>query len=315
MKQLPTWLATDGNNPLPAAKHCWRRADYLTKTLAGIQKIMAEDMLQTGTAAYPGFLQSVEPRVKVAGTLLLLLAVALGTSVLALAAVHGMIVLAALASGIGLRSYLARTWLPVLAFTGLVVLPAILNWVTPGDAIFVIYRGAVSPVGFLALPAELAVTRQGLTVAAMVLMRAAASLGLVLLLVRTTRWPVLTKAFQALGIPAIFVMVLELTYRYLFLFLLLLTDYLLGRRSRLVGTEPAMGKLEWVGGTLAGFLRLAGEYSREIAAAMQARGFNGENQPALAGRTGLREVWFITFVVTNCLILVGGIYLVNFAGF
>ncbi|HWQ61736.1 MAG TPA: hypothetical protein VN521_05455 [Negativicutes bacterium] len=58
MTELPTWLATGETCPLPAAKRRWRRADYLTKTLADIQKIMAEDMLQTGVAARPGLLQA-----------------------------------------------------------------------------------------------------------------------------------------------------------------------------------------------------------------------------------------------------------------
>ena len=44
MIELPTWLAQGENGPLPAAKTRWGRADYLEKTLADIQKIMAEDM-------------------------------------------------------------------------------------------------------------------------------------------------------------------------------------------------------------------------------------------------------------------------------
>ncbi len=306
MTELPTWLASGETGPLPAAKHRWRRADYLTKTLADIQKIMAEDVLQTGIAARAGFLQACEPRVKVAGTALLLLAVALTASLSALAAVHGLLFLAALAAGIGPRPYLVRTWLPALIFAGLPVLPAVFSWVTPGEPLYIVHSGAVWQAGPLTLPAELAVTRQGLTAAAMVLLRAAASLGLVVLLVKTTRWPVLTKALQSLGIPAVFVMVLELAYRYLFLFLLLLADYLLGRRSRLVGGEKPLMKLAWIGGTLAGFLRLAGEYSQEIAAAMQARGFGGGSQAPLAQRPGWREAWFIAVITVICIGLVGG---------
>ncbi|MDT8902992.1 cobalt ECF transporter T component CbiQ [Anaeroselena agilis] len=309
MTSLPIWLTSGEPGPLPVAKRRWRRADYLTKTLAGIQEIMAEDMLQTGTAARRGLLQPVEPRVKIAGTVLLLLAAAITTSIPALAAVHGLLFLAALASGIGARDYLLRVWLPAGVFAGLVVLPAILSWVTPGDPLLYIYRGVEWRAGPLSLPADLAVTRQGLSAAAMVLLRSAASLGLVLLLVKTTRWPVLTKAFQSLGVPAVFVMVLELTYRYLFLFLLLLADFLLGRRSRLVGGESAVARLEWIGGTLAGFLRLAGEYSREIAAAMTARGYGGAGQKAPPVRPGPGEAVYLVTVITICFILLGGFHL------
>ncbi len=314
MTPLPTWLATGETGPLLTAERRWRRADYLTKTLADIQKIMAEDILQTGVAARPGFLQALEPRVKTVAAATLLIAVALAAGIPALAAFHCLLFLAALASGLGPKPYLIRTWLPALVFAGFAVLPAIFSWVTPGHPVLVVYDGADWHIGPFALPAQLAVTRQGLTAAAMVLLRAAASLGIVALLVKTTRWPALTKALQALGMPAVFVLVLELAYRYLFLFLLLLADYLLGRRSRLVGAEPALAKLEWVGGTLAGFLRLAGEYSKEIAAAMQARGFGGEARPAPAGRPGVREACLAVAVALIFVSLVGGKYLGQIGG-
>ena len=307
----PAWLVTGHTCPLPAPRLRWARADYLTKTLGDIQKIIAEDMHHAGTAARPGLLQPVEPRVKVAGLGLLLVAVALTASLTALALFHGLLFVVALACGIGARAYLARTVVPAAVFAGVAVLPAVFSWVTPGEPLFFVYQG----VGPLALPPDLAVTRQGLTAAVMVFGRAAASLGLVTLLVKTTRWPVITKALQSLGIPAVFVAVLDLTYRYLFLFLLLLTDYLLGRRSRLVGREAPVSRLEWVGGTLAGFLRMAGEYSKEIAAAMQARGYNGESRMTIAGRPGGREAVFLAAVLVIAVSLVGGIHFGRIFGF
>lgn len=307
MMELPTWLSQSGTGPLPPVRKRWGRADYLEKTLANIQRIMAEDMYQAGVAARRGLLQAIEPRVKVVGLFLLLLAVALTSSLPVLAAVQLLVFLAALFSGIGSRDYILRAWLPAAVFAGLVVLPATLSWITPGQPFFILYQGVDWRLGPFALPADLAITIQGLKTAAMVTLRAATSLGLVTLVVKTTRWPVLTKALQSLGLPGLFVMVLDLTYRYLFLFLLLVADYLLGRRSRLVGLETAGAKLTWIGGTLAGFLRLAGEYSREIVAAMQARGYDGENRLALDARIGVSDAFFLAVVLLLSFSLWGGI--------
>lgn len=308
MMELPTWLGQSGTSPLPIARKRWGRADYLEKTLTDIQRIMAEDMYQAGIAAGGGLLQAVEPRVKVVGLFLLLVAVAVTRSLSILAAVHLLVFLAALLSGIGGRDYLLRTWLPAAVFAGLVVLPATLSWVTPGEPLLIIYQGVARQIGPFVLPADLTITLQGIKAAAMVTLRAATSLGLVTILVKTTRWPILTKALQSLGLPGLFVMVLDLTYRYLFLFLLLVADYLLGRRSRLVGLETAGAKLSWIGGTLAGFLRMAGEYSREIAAAMQARGYDGENRLALEARIGFGDAGFLIIVLLIVFGLWGGIY-------
>lgn len=315
MMQLPTGLTDCDTRPLPAAKRRWGRADYLEKTLADIQRIMAEDMYQAGVAGGAGLLQGIEPRTKAAGLLLLLLAVAMTGSLLALAVAQLLIFLAALCSRIGWRDYLVRTWLPAAVFAGLVVLPAVLSWVTPGEAVLIVYQGQDWRLGPLALPPDLAITLQGVKSASMVTLRSATSLGAILLLVKTTRWPVLTKALQALGLPGLFVMVLDLTYRYLFLFLLLVADYLLGRRSRLVGRETPGAKLAWIGGTLAGFLRTAGEYSQEIAAAMQARGYDGENRLALTARAGGRDACFLLAVLLLSISLWGGIYLGPAFGF
>ncbi len=307
MMELPTWLSQSGTGPLPPVRKRWGRADYLEKTLANIQRIMAEDMYQAGVAARRGLLQAIEPRVKVVGLFLLLLAVALTSSLPVLAAVQLLVFLAALFSGIGSRDYILRAWLPAAVFAGLVVLPATLSWITPGQPFFILYQGVDWRLGPFALPADLAITIQGLKTAAMVTLRAATSLGLVTLVVKTTRWPVLTKALQSLGLPGLFVMVLDLTYRYLFLFLLLVADYLLGRRSRLVGLETAGAKLTWIGGTLAGFLRLAGEYSREIVAAMQARGYDGENRLVFDARIGVSDAFFLAVVLLLSFSLWGGI--------
>jgi cobalt/nickel transport system permease protein len=282
------------------------RANYLEKSLAGVQKVMAEDMYQAGVAAGGGLLQRVNPRVKLVGGVLLLLAVVTATSLKALAAVHVLLAVTAVLSGIGVSRYLVRTWLPASIFAGIAVAPAMLSWITPGDALVLLYQGTGLTLGPIKLPAELAITRQGLTAAGLVLLRSAASLGVAVLLVKTTRWPVLTKALGALGLPGVVVMVLDLTYRYLFLFLLLLTDYLLGRKSRLVGVEGAQAKLNWIGGALAGFLRMAGEYSREITAAMLARGYDGENRQVLPGGFGVADACFVAAVAVICAVMWGG---------
>lgn len=312
---LPIWLSTTEYDALPLKKIRRGRADYLEKTLADIQKIMAEDMYQTGTAGHKGFLQGLNPRIKLLGIGLVLAAAVMTRSFTAMLMLHAVLVLLSLASGISLKAYLLRTWLPATLFTGIAVLPGIISWITPGEPLLVIYQGVTWQVGTMVLPAELTITRQGLTAATLVLFRSAASLGLVVLLMKTTRWPVLTKTLGAIGLPWVFVMVLDLAYRYLFLFLLLCTDCLLGRRSRLVGVERIGAKLTWIGGALAGFLRLAGEYSKEITAAMQARGYNGENHQVLADGVGRNDFCFIVIIALMFTGVLGGAQLGRIIGF
>lgn len=311
---LPVWLGQTDCTPLPVKKFRQGRADYLEKTLTDIQRVMAEDLYQTAAAARTGFLQNLNPQIKLVGIGLVLSAVALTGSLSALIVIHGLLLFTVLVSKIGIKAYLIRAWLPAALFSGVAVLPGIFSWITPGQPLLIIYQGAGWHLGSMVLPTELTVTRQGLTAAGQVLLRSAASLGLVVLLVKTTRWPVLTKALGRLGLPGLFVMVLDLAYRYLFLFLLLFSDYLWGRRSRLVGVERTGAKLAWIGGALAGFLRLAGEYSKEITAAMQARGYDGGNHHALAAGVRAADISFLAAAVLIVVFMLGGAQLVRIFG-
>lgn len=304
---IPVWLRQNDIIALPDAVSPKRKADYLHKTLADIQHVLAEDMYAASVARKQGVLQRLDPCVKVLGLLVLIVCAALSRDLPALVMLNVFLAVLAFISGIRPGAYFYRVWLPTLMFVGITMLPALFSWITPGEPVLVLWRGLQVSVGRFALPENLSITRQGSLAAAFVICRAAASLGLVTLLVKTTPWTLITKAIHKLGVPELLVMVLDVTYRYLFLFLFLLSDYLLGRRSRLVGVESSRGKLYWVGGTIAGFFRISMEYSREVAYALQCRGY----RPGAIGKTAICLTWqealFLAIIALLGLGMLGGI--------
>jgi cobalt/nickel transport system permease protein len=306
--ELPAWLNQNDHCALPQSKTVRSKADYLEKTLADIQQMMAEDMHTANTAERNGFLQSLNPHVKLLGIVIILGVTGMTTSLQALCIIYAFSVVLAWQSRIGIRTCVLRVYLPTLLFTGISVLPGIISWITPGDALLVVYSRLSPTWGIFHLPPELTITKQGVKSALFVLLRVATSLSLVMLLVKTTRWTLLTKSLNIIGIPAIVTTVLDLTYRYLFLFLFLLVDYLLGRKSRCVANEPSWAKLNWIGGALAGFFRLALEYSQEITDAMLARGYNGENHTEIGLGVGMLDVCFMALVLLMCVVVWGGFH-------
>jgi cobalt/nickel transport system permease protein len=120
---------------LPAGAGRRRRKSFVEKTARGLleatgQALFAEDMAATG-----GFLQRLDPRVKLIG---------IGALIAAAVAVH-------------------RLWLAVLAFTGAIALPAI--FLTPGAAVWrlplvewQVTQQGLRSAGFLILRAETAAT-------------------------------------------------------------------------------------------------------------------------------------------------------------
>ena len=152
-----------------------------------------------------GLLQNLEPHVKVTGLLTVILLAALTQNLLFLMILNSIILFAALQSRIRLSDYFVRIWLPIFLFTGIAVLPGIINWVTPGEPLYTIYTNLTFSGHFFTLPTELTITRQGVKAALFVILRSAASLGIAMLLIKTTRWSVLTKVLAKYGLSNIIV--------------------------------------------------------------------------------------------------------------
>lgn len=275
---LPDWLQQNDRVVLPQAKHQGFSKDYLEKTLNHINKVLTEDACSLAISDYQGLLQRLETPIKLFGIVALIIAASLTKSIAFLVGLNVVILCTAIRSGINCKAFGIRVWLPTCLFAGIAVLPGIVNWITPGEPLYTFYTGrAALQLGYFTLPGDLTITKQGLQAASFVVFRAAASLGLATLFIKTTRWSLVTQALAKFGLPSEIVTVLDLTYRYIYLFLLLLAEHLLGRRSRLVGVESESAKIIWIGGTIAAFLRLTWGYSQEINYAMQSRGYCGEH--------------------------------------
>src|SRR5690242_2910572 len=204
-----------------------KKGSFVEKTLTGGAGLLRQVMFSEDVAAQGGLLQRVDPRVKLVGLLLVLVATGLVHHVGVLVAVYAATLLLAAASALPVGFFVKRVWLFVPIFTGIVVLPATLSIVTPGDIVLELWTWHGTPQGF---------TAQGLTSAALVVSRVATSISLVVLVTLTTPWVRLLAALRALGVPRIFILIIGMAYRYIFLLLSTVTDMFQARQARTPGT-------------------------------------------------------------------------------
>lgn len=237
-----------------------RRHDFLEKTLARLAESIERAARADASGAHAGFLQRLDPRVKLTGLLGLIFATAAAHSGAAIAALFGLGLALALASGV--HGQIARLWGGVLFFTGIVVLPATL--LTPGRALW--------HLPWVGWP----VTDPGLHSAVTLIARAETTATLAALLVWTTRWAHLLKALRALRIPALLVVILGMTYRFLFVLLGIARDFFEARRARHVGRLDGSQRRRMAASSAAILLSKSVQLSGEVYEAMQARGFSGE---------------------------------------
>jgi cobalt/nickel transport system permease protein len=221
-----------------------------------------------------GVLQELDPRVKIAAILPLIVIAALARRLWVIAVLFAIAVGVARLSNVPLGTLAKRVWLGVLTFTGLISLPAL--FLTPGQAIY-----TVPLLGWI-------VTAQGLRAATYLIMRAETAATFSVLLVLCTPWSNLLKAFRVLRLPIVLVVILGMTYRYIFLLLRNAHDMFTSRKSRMVGRldgrEQRRAATASAGVLISKTLQLSGD----VYSAMRSRGFQGEVYVLDEFRTG----WF-----------------------
>lgn len=240
------------------------RIGWLEQTIGGITSNIEHAVFTERHARSAGWLQRRDPRAKLVGFLMAIIAASLASSVVGLALLYAATLAVARASRVPFGFFVKRVWLGIPFFAGIVVVPAI--FFVPGVRVFDLAVG----------PAHLAPSWNGLAGAALFVSRVGVSVSLAVLLVATTPWADVLKSLRALRTPQVFVLILSMTYRYIFLFLHTTNGILLARKSRVVGRSSGGEQRRWITGTMGNLMSRAFKMSNDVYAAMLARGFTGE---------------------------------------
>jgi len=234
------------------------RSGVVASSLRTLSHALSHALISEQIARSRGLMQSLDPRVRVVGVVAVVIAVALLHKLMVVLAIFVGSVVLALASAVPLRTLALRVWLVVLAFTGVIALPAL--FLTPGEPLSV-----ASPL-----------TRQGLHAALMLISRVEAAVTLTTLLVLTTPWSRILKALRSLGIPKEAVMMLTMAHRYIFLLAETATQMFESRESRRVGVLRGPERRKLVTQTAGVLMSKSIDLSHEVFLAMQSRGYRGD---------------------------------------
>ncbi len=273
----PEWMlaARQTGSCIPTGERL--KPGAIERTVRGLSRALRETVFAEKVASRDGLLQGVDPRAKLVGLLGLLIVAALVRHWYVLLGLYALTLAAARLSRISPWFFVKRVWLFIPIFAGIIVLPSLFNVVRPGDPLWTIWDfGREVTFGPWSLGESLAVTRQGLDGAVLLVMRVAVSVSLAMLLTLTTRWADLLKALRVFLVPRIFILILSMTYRYIFLLLGLASDMFVARTSRMVGPATPGEDRRFAAGSMGTLLGKSHTLSDEIYAAMISRGYNGE---------------------------------------
>lgn len=237
-------------------------ASPFESTIRGFANALSRALSSERVASQPGFLQRLDPRIRLLGILMLIVSVVLSRR---LDVILGLLLLATLIatmSGVRIQTLARRVWIVVLAFTGLIAAPAL--FVTPGPSI-------------VTLPwLHVSISATGLRTAAFLVLRAETAVTLTTVLVLCTPWNGILKALRSLHVPAEAITMLAMTHRYLFLLIDSTNEMFEARQSRTVGHLAGREKRRMMTSTAAVMLSKSINLSEDVYLAMLSRGFTGE---------------------------------------
>jgi cobalt/nickel transport system permease protein len=273
------------------------KADFVEKTIGGASNLMRQSMFSDDVAARDGLLQRLDARVKVISLLVLLVTTALVHNPVVLVGLYAACLVLATASRLSLRFFVARVWLFIPIFTGIVVLPATFSFITHGHIVVPLGSWFGTRVGL---------TQQGLTAAGLIVLRVATSISLVVLATITTSWPGLLGALRALFVPRMFILVIGMAYRYLFHLLGSVSDMFTARKARTVGTEGDTKRdRAFVAASAGALFGKAHALSEEVHMAMVSRGYRGDMATLAHARLRASDVAFGVAALALALTTIG----------
>lgn len=238
------------------------RRGFVERSIDGLLHAMERASAADTHAAAAGWLQRVDPRVKLSGFGALIAAVALARRTDVLAGLLAAGVVLTLTSRLPVSAMISGVWMATLGFAAALALPALV--LTPGRTV-----ATLPLIGWT-------VTAQGITTAGYLVLRTAATTTFAFLLVFSTRWAHVLKALRAFRVPVVVVVVLGMTYRYILLMLDAAHDMFVARRSRSVGRLAGADRRRLLTQSTGVLLSKSLQLSGEVFLAMQARGYRGE---------------------------------------
>jgi len=242
--------------------HPRSRGGFIEHTIDGLHAAMGRALYADRSAGGRGFLQQLDPRVKVAGLGALILASAMAGKLWVIAAVLVAAIILAALSYLSVWMIATRVWFATATFSAAFAAPAI--FLTPGKIIYTI-PGVLWPV-----------TSQGLTTAGFLILRSETAATLALVLVFTTPWMHILKALRLFRVPVVFVVILGMTCRYILLLLENAHELFESRKSRTVGPMSRGEQRRIAIASTGALLSRTFQLSGEVYLAMQSRGFRGE---------------------------------------
>lgn len=272
--EIPSWMLQI--DELSSRKKGRNSNAFLRQTLAGISRVIQDEVLAERFAGRNGLIQGIDPRVKLVTVLLYMVYAGFTGRFITLAMLVVVSAVFVWSSKLNLVSYARRVWLILPVILLIISLPVTLNLFIHGHPALYVFKGLDTNGWFIPVPSDIYFTKEGLTAAVKIAFRSGVSLSFIYVLIMTTRWSSVTRALTSLKIPGLFVSILDMTYRYIFVLAKTAIEIFEARLLRTVGKIKGRENRQFVSGSIGSLFIKSNYLSEEIYNSMLCRGYDGE---------------------------------------
>ncbi len=280
------------------------RLSFLDKTLLSSARVVKSIYLQEENAAKDNFIQKINPYIKLFLLIYIVVVLSFVNNLDAQAVTSFVIFIFYITARLRALHVYKRAFVLAFIFGFIVVLPASLNIVTPGEIIFNLIRfNKPSHFWIYNIPQNIGFTENGIKVVLLVFLRVLNSVSVALLIVFTTPFPAFIKSFKLLGIPDTFLMVISLAYKYIFILSRTIEEMYLALKSRLSGNIKNKNLRNLVSGRIFFIFKRSTVIYENTYYAMISRGYRGKMKLHSHYHISYRDIISLVVVLTLGIII------------
>jgi cobalt/nickel transport system permease protein len=192
-------------------------------------------------------------------------------------------------------------------FGFMVMIPAALNVFTPGRMLFTLVRLQSEKTYLIYhLPAEIGITYEGLLIVLRMFLKVFNSLTLTFFILHVVSFSRLTKALRTIRVPAIFILIITLSYKFIFILAYTVEEMYMALKARWIGGFNQSETHRIIAGRMGFLFRKSWMRYEETYKAMVARGYNGEVKITGIEKITYKEIALLTLFtgigITNCIL-------------
>jgi cobalt/nickel transport system permease protein len=233
---IPSYLLQSGNENFQPGNAKRSKLSFLDRTILNSANAVKSIYLQGENGAKDGLIQKINPHIKLISLIYMAVVISFVNEVTSQIIVTIFIFSGYLVARLKILEVYRKIFFLTFIFGFLVVFPASLNVISPGEIIFnLISFNKPSHFWIYNIPENIGFTENGIKVVTLIFLRVLNSVSFAFLVVYTTPFPSFIKSFKIIGVPDTFLMIITLAYKFIFILSRTIEETYFALKSRLNG--------------------------------------------------------------------------------